>query len=106
VEPEYCGVSDVKIPTCLGDSDILTAPGLPEFGTIKVKCLYDPNDAGHTAIIGYAEAGTEIYWKITYSDTSTETAKGFVVGSPKIGGLEVDGYATLEFSVKLVEHFA
>lgn len=64
----------VRQPTLLTSPAVVKKPGMPNFGTLKCKVYYDPNDATHQALVqrltetaAVASAAIDS-WKITWPD--------------------------------------
>jgi hypothetical protein len=109
------GVTDISIdgfkrgvrsPTLLTSPAVVKKPGMPNFGTLKCKVFYDPNDATHQDMItrltesaAVASANLDS-WKIIYPDGFTTPAnwefQGFVsdfslsATDPETGSLTAD----------------
>jgi hypothetical protein len=64
----------VRTPTLLISPAVVKKPGMPNFGTLKCKVYYDPNDATHQDMIqrlteSAATASANLdNWKIIYAD--------------------------------------
>ncbi len=64
----------VRTPTLLTSPAVVKKPGMPNFGTLKCKVFYDPNDTTHQDMISrltetaaVASANLDS-WKIIYPD--------------------------------------
>lgn len=74
--------------------------GLQDFGSGSLECNHLPDDLGQVAMRA-AKASREIQdFRITFSDSSTATCRGFVMSNPLSGGVDakVDGSFSIRFS--------
>lgn len=95
------GVAE-RNPTALADGRVRKKPGLPNYGELKFKVFYDPNDSTHQLLRDRVKTPTQTLdeFKIVYADGNTTPAfahvKGFVKafdfksGDPEKGTNEVD----------------
>jgi hypothetical protein len=117
---EVLGASDIswdglkraiRSPNYLSRTSMPKRPGQPDFGSIKCKVLFDPNDAVHQAIrdrlletAAYANAHMDSV-RITYADGFVTPATAEVVGfvadfSQESGETETGSWsANFEFPV-------
>jgi len=64
----------VRTPTLLTSPAVVKKPGMPNFGTLKCKVFYDPNDTIHQELVSdltetAAEASANLKnWKIIWAD--------------------------------------
>jgi hypothetical protein len=74
--------------------------GLPDEGQFSLSINFVPDDAGQLALIAARAARTEQSFKVTYSDDSTQTFDGFVLGFATSGAVDgkVSGKVTIEIS--------
>lgn len=74
--------------------------GLPDEGQFTLSMNFCPDDSGQLACIAARKARTEKTFKITYSDDSTQTFDGYVLGFSSSGGVDgkVSGKITIEIT--------
>jgi len=74
--------------------------GLPDEGSISLSINWEPSDTGQQAVIAARKARTEKDFKITYSDSSTATFKGYVLGLSSSGAVDgkIDGSITIRIT--------
>jgi hypothetical protein len=74
--------------------------GLPDEGSISLSINWEPSDNGQQAVIAARKARTEKDFKITYSDSSTATFKGYVLGLSSSGAVDgkIDGSITIRIT--------
>jgi hypothetical protein len=74
--------------------------GLPDEGNISLSINWDQSDLGQAAIAAARTARTEETFKITYSDGSTATFDGYVLGLTSSGSIDgkVDGSITIRIT--------
>lgn len=74
--------------------------GLQDFGNMSLDCNHLPDDVGQVAMRA-AKASRDIQdFKITFSDTSTATFRGYVLSNAISGGVDakVDGNFNIRIS--------
>jgi hypothetical protein len=97
--------------TTLTSTAVVRKPGLTDYGTIKCKCFYDPNDSTHQAIVAKlsqtaaVQSATLEEWKLIYADgfstPANVTFTGFVSdfsiasGDPETGTITADLTVTI-----------
>jgi hypothetical protein len=123
---EILGASDIswdgmkratRSPNYLSRLSMPKRPGQPDFGSIKCKVLFDPNDAVHQAIrdrllqtAAYANANMDTV-RITYADGYATPAKAEAIGfvadfSQESGETETGSWsANFEFPVDSIIAF-
>lgn len=73
-------------PTGLTSGRVRKKPGLPNYGDLKFKIWFDPNDTTHQALRDRAKSPSQTLddWKVVYADGMVVPAnaivKGFVSG--------------------------
>ena len=74
--------------------------GLPDEGSISLSINWAPTDTGQLAVVAARKARTEKDFKITYSDDSTATFKGYVLGLSSSGSVDgkIDGSVTIRIT--------
>ena len=94
------GTASVIDVTHLGSTAKEKLMGLPDEGQFTFSINWDQDDAGQQAAIAARAARTEEDFKVTYSDTSTATFSGFVLGVTSSGGVDgkVSGSMTVEIT--------
>ena len=103
----------VRTPTLLISPAVVKKPGMPNFGTLKSKVYYDPNDATHQAMIerltetaAVASANLDS-WKIIYADGFTTPANwefdGFISDFSMSATDPETGTVTADMSVEVTE---
>jgi hypothetical protein len=97
--------------TYLTSAAVVRKPGMPDYGSFKCKCFYDPNDTTHIAIVAklLQSAATQSAalddFKLIYADgfstPANVTFSGFVsdfsqaTGDPETGTLTADLTVTI-----------
>lgn len=75
---------NTRNPTGLTDGRVRKKPGLPDFGTVKFKCYFDPNNTVHQSLRDRVKNGTPTAaldsWQIIYADGSTSPANANISG--------------------------
>lgn len=74
--------------------------GLQDFGSFSVECNYLPTDTGQDNMRA-AKASRDVQaFRATFSDTSTATFQGYVLGATVSGGVDakVDGAFTIRIT--------
>jgi hypothetical protein len=74
--------------------------GLPDEGSLSLSINWQADDTGQTAVREARAARTEEDFKITYSDASTATFKGYVLGLSSSGSVDgkIDGSITIRIT--------
>ena len=74
----------VRNPTALTSGRVRKKPGLPDFGQVKFKCYFDPNNTVHIALRDRVTNGTPTTaldtFQIVYPDGSTSPANANFTG--------------------------
>lgn len=92
-------------PTHLSSTAKPKKPGLPDLGSLKFKCWFDPNDTTHALLRDRVKtpATTLDSFKLKYADTLTTPAQvivtGFVKTFSQTGFTAEDG--TVEFEAEI-----
>lgn len=106
------GVFDINGPdssvtpvekTPLGASQKQFRPSqITEAGTVSFSYYYDPSDATHVLVRGYANApaATDPEWTITYSDGTTHVFDGFITQASMTGS-ELESEVACECEVQI-----
>lgn len=73
-----------RTPTALSDTHVRKKRGLPNFGSIKFKVYFDPNDTTHQYLEAAVRSSTPVQaldaWKVTYPDGFSTPAFATVSG--------------------------
>jgi hypothetical protein len=74
--------------------------GLMDEGQLTLSINWEPSDAGQKAARDARAARTEKSFRLTYTDNSTATFDGYVIGMSSSGGVDnkVSGSITIEIS--------
>jgi len=74
--------------------------GLPDEGNFTFSINWAPTDTGQLAAVAARKARAEKNFKVTYSDDSTASFKGYVLGLSSSGGVDgkVDGSITIRIT--------
>ena len=74
--------------------------GLPDEGNFTLSINWEPSDTGQAAAIAARKARAEKNFKVTYSDDSTATFKGYILGLSSSGAVDgkIDGSITIRIT--------
>lgn len=108
---------NIRTPTLLTSPAVVKKPGMPDYGSIKAKCYFDPNDTTHQhlraqMLLTAAAASAALdSWKFIYADGYATPADfeftGFVSNfseaatDPETGTLTAD----LEVTITAITDF-
>lgn len=92
-------------PTALASGHVRKKPGLPNYGEVKFKVWYDPNDATHILIRDRVKTPSQTLdtFKLIYNDGDTTPANAIFTGFIKDfnqSGVEPES-GTLEFEATI-----
>lgn len=103
----------VRTPTLLTSPAVVKKPGMPDFGQIKCKVYYDPNDTTHKEIRGRlvesaaAASAALDNWKLIYADGYATSANieftGFVSEFSQSFTDPETGTVTADMTVEVTE---
>lgn len=76
----------VRTPTLLASTAVVKKPGMTNFGTLKCKVFYDPNDATHQDMVSLLTESAALAsanlssWKIIFADGYATPANWTFIG--------------------------
>lgn len=78
--------------------------GLPDEGNFTLSINWEPTDVGQAAAIAARKARAEKNFKVTYSDDSTATFKGYILGLSSSGAVDgkIDGSITIRITDEVI----
>lgn len=99
----------VRNPTSLTSPAVVKKPGMPDFGQIKLKVYFDPNNTVHTTLrtrlLTAAAAATVDNWKLIYADGLSTPADaeftGFISEFGHASGDAETGTMTADMTVEV-----
>jgi hypothetical protein len=104
---------NIRTPTLLTSPAVVKKPGMPDFGTVKAKCFFDPNDTTHKhlrsqMLLDAATASANLdNWKFVYADGYATPANfeftGFVSNFSESASDPETGTLTADLEVTITE---
>ena len=78
--------------------------GLPDEGNFTLSINWEPTDVGQATAIAARKARAEKNFKVTYSDDSTATFKGYILGLSSSGAVDgkIDGSITIRITDEVI----
>jgi hypothetical protein len=77
-------------------------PSVPDQGEVTLKAWYDPADVSHVAMVTALNAGTVLFWKLTYGDiqASVDAFTAYVKAFAR-SGIDLDNNLTADMTLKV-----
>ena len=94
------GVKRPKVKTTnLSSTRQTNRVGLPEDQPVTLTINYDPDSAGHQALLASVDSGTLEHWKVTFHDSTFTLFTGYLTGfEPNAGGEDENLTADIEIT--------